>query len=115
MSINKDNGLKLKGFRLQNELSVNDLSKLIGKSPRQIFRYEAGEAPIPEDILSQLNSKYKLGLKSQKKTVKVKLGNVKIDKESYHINVLTAKIEDMEHNIKEIKKIVEGLKNEITI
>lgn len=110
MNINKDNGLKLKGFRLQNDLSVNTLSQLINKSPRQVFRYEAGEAPIPEDILSLLNNKYKLGLKSQKKTKKIK-----IDKDPYNLDMLVSKIEDMEYNIKEIKKIVERLKNEITI
>lgn len=63
--MNKENGLKLRGFRQQNGFSQSYIGEIVGKDHRTISRYELGEITIPSDVVKLLNSKYHLKLKSQ--------------------------------------------------
>lgn len=62
--INKANGSKLRGFRLQNKMSQPALGSILGKNFRTISQYELGIHAIPEDIISKLNKEYHLKLQS---------------------------------------------------
>ena len=77
--MNKENGLKLRGFRQQNGFSQSYIGEIVGKDHRTISRYELGEVTIPKDVIKLLNSKYHLKLKSQniKTTSKVSAKTVK--------------------------------------
>ena len=65
MSINEENGLKLKGFRKQNGFSQSYIGEIVGKDFRTISRYELGDA-MPKSVIDILNQKYNLRLKVQK-------------------------------------------------
>ena len=62
--INKENGSKLRGFRLQNKMSQPVLGSIVGKNFRTISQYELGIHAIPEDIITKLNKEYHLKLQS---------------------------------------------------
>ena len=62
--INKSNGSKLRGFRVQNKMSQPELGSIVGKNFRTISQYELGIHAIPEDIIIKLNKEYHLKLQS---------------------------------------------------
>lgn len=71
--LDQENGLKLKGFRKQNGYSQAYIGELVGKCQRTVSGYEMGVSPMPNDVISLLNKKYNLKLKSKHiKTTKVK-------------------------------------------
>jgi transcriptional regulator with XRE-family HTH domain len=69
MSIDEENGLKLKGFRKQNGFSQSYIGKIVGKDFRTISRYELGYA-MPKSVIDILNKKYNLRLKQNKTSAK---------------------------------------------
>lgn len=72
MSSTSTNGQKIRGFRKQNKMSQSELGAIVGKSYRTICSYELGTISVPNSVVSVLNSKYKLGLKSSKSTKSTK-------------------------------------------
>lgn len=77
MSLTSTNGQKIRGFRKQNKMSQSELGAIVGKSYRTICSYELGTISVPNSVVSVLNSKYKLGLKSSKSTKSSKSSSVK--------------------------------------
>lgn len=45
---NGENGQKLKGFRKQNNLTLQDMSKIVNRSTRTIRYWESGDVTIPK-------------------------------------------------------------------
>lgn len=77
MSSTSTNGQKIRGFRKQNKMSQSELGAIVGKSYRTVCSYELGTISVPNSVVSILNSKYKLGLKSSKSTKSSKSSSVK--------------------------------------
>ena len=51
---NGENGQKLKGFRKQNNLTLQDMSKIVNRSTRTIRYWESGDVTIPKNIIEKL-------------------------------------------------------------
>jgi transcriptional regulator with XRE-family HTH domain len=100
MSINEENGLKLKGFRKQNGFSQSYIGEIVGKDFRTISRYELGYA-MPKSVIDILNQKYNLRLKVQKVKTTPKM-TTRTTKEETIVKSLEAVIDTL-------NKIVEQL------
>ena len=59
---NRENGQKLKGFRKQNNLTLQDMSKIVNRSTRTIRYWESGDVTIPKNIIEKLNEEYNIRL-----------------------------------------------------
>lgn len=62
-STNLENGNKLKGFRIQNKLTVKEVAKLCNISERMIKYWECGQYAMPKRVIDKLNKEYNLCLK----------------------------------------------------
>lgn len=56
------NGEKIYSFRKKNNLTIEQLSKIIGKSPTQVHRYEKGIHQVPKKVVVLLNNRFNLDI-----------------------------------------------------
>lgn len=68
--VDKKNGEILLGFRKQNRMTQAELGEILGRNFRDISKYEKGLLPIPQEVVTLLNKRFKLRLKSTNKKVK---------------------------------------------
>ena len=104
------NGQRLKGLRKQNGYTQEYIGNLVGKDKRSISRYELGTTSMPSSVISILNKKYNLGLKSTNissnkvqscKTVKEEVIAQALESIENNFQQLLASVQDLKHYIRE--------------
>ena len=102
------NGQKLKQFRKKNGFTQSDIANILGKHNSVVSKYELGTLSIPESVITILNRRYNIGLKSTKKSSN-KVQSCKTVKEE----VIAQALESIENNFQQLLASVQDLKHYI--
>ena len=98
------NGQKLKQFRKKNGFTQSDIANILGKHNSVVSKYELGTLSIPESVITILNERYNIGLKSTKKSIQTTARTIKEE-------VIAQSLEQIEALLAQVSIMVEDLKH----